>query len=199
MQKAAPDNLNKKLKKEYYHNKLQNCGNHMKKSWKILKDLLPKKKKDNANANIKIESKISSDKRDIATAFNELLVKAGELNSCSDEKKGVNALNTLLQSSSLFKFSDVKLEFVLNELRKLDPTKVMGPDNLSPRLLQVAAPFIANPLTKLFNKSLSSGNFPEDFKKAKIIPVPKGGDLTDIGNYRPIFWVCRKRGLKNGD
>ena len=62
----------------------------------------------------------------------------------------------------------------------------MGTDNIHPRLLQVTAPFIANPLTKLFNKSLSSGYFPEDFKKAKIIPVPKGGDLTDIGNYRPI-------------
>ena len=139
----------------------------MKKSWKILKDLLPKKKKDNANANIKIGSKISSDKRDIVTAFNELFVKAGELNSRSDEKKEVNALNTLLQSSSLFKFSDVNSDFVLSELRKLDPTKAMGPDNLHPRLLQVAAPFIANPLTKLFNKSLSSGYFPEDFKKAK--------------------------------
>ena len=79
--------MNKKLKKEYYHNKLQNCGNDINKSWKILKDLLPKKKKDNANANIKIGSKISSDKRDIATAFNELFVKAGELNSRSDEKK----------------------------------------------------------------------------------------------------------------
>ena len=70
------NNLNKKLKKEYYHNKLQNCGNDMKKSWKILKDLLLKKKKVNANANIKIGSKISSDKRDIAIAFNELFCES---------------------------------------------------------------------------------------------------------------------------
>ena len=31
------NNLNEKLKKEYYHNELQNCGNDMNKSWKILK------------------------------------------------------------------------------------------------------------------------------------------------------------------
>ena len=67
--------------------------------------------------------------------------------------------------------------------RQWDP---IGLDDLHPKLLKIAAPFIAQPLASLFNKSLSSGRFPSDFKRAKIIPVPKGNNTNDIGNYRPI-------------
>lgn len=42
-------------------------------------------------------------------------------------------------------------------------------------------------LTNIYNASLSAGYFPDVFKKAKIIFIPKPGkDPTDIMNYRPI-------------
>ena len=179
--------LNKKLKKSYYHNKLQQSCNNTQNSWKILKDLLPKKKKTNVNSNIKIGLKISSDKLEIANAFNDMFIKAGEIiNAHSNGKIDINSLKTLTQTKSVFKFTEINEEFVASELKSLDTTKAMGPDNLHPRLLKEAAPLIAKPLTKIFNKSLISGLFPDDFKKAKVVPVPKDGDLTDISNYRPI-------------
>ena len=45
---------------------------------------------------------------------------------------------------------------------------------------------IAKSLTKLFNKSLRSGKFPSDWKVARVVPIPKGGDLENPANYRPI-------------
>ena len=92
----------------------------------------------------------------------------------------------LSRVGSTLKFQSIDSEFVKRELEKIDVNKAVGLDDLHPRLLKIAAPFIAEPLSIVFNKSLSSGCFPSDFKRAKIIPVPKSSETSDIGNYRPI-------------
>ena len=41
-------------------------------------------------------------------------------------------------------------------------------------------------MTKLFNKSVSSGRFPRAWKLSSVVPVPKGDDGSSVSNYRPI-------------
>ena len=41
-------------------------------------------------------------------------------------------------------------------------------------------------LVYLFNLSFTIGNFPDTWKRATIIPLYKGGDKTDVSNYRPV-------------
>ena len=53
-------------------------------------------------------------------------------------------------------------------------------------MLKSTSSCIVKSLTNLFNKSLKSGKFPSDWKAARIVPIPKGGDLESPGNYRPI-------------
>ena len=38
----------------------------------------------------------------------------------------------------------------------------------------------------LFNKSQMSGIFPDDWKCARVTPLFKQGELSDLNNYRPI-------------
>ena len=38
----------------------------------------------------------------------------------------------------------------------------------------------------LCNKTLSTGKIPKDWCKGTITVIPKDGDLTDPGNWRPI-------------
>ena len=45
---------------------------------------------------------------------------------------------------------------------------------------------ISEPLTRLFNLSLSQGIMPNLLKISKITPVDKGGEITDPTNIRPI-------------
>ena len=40
--------------------------------------------------------------------------------------------------------------------------------------------------TNLFNKIVATGEFPEHFKIAKIVPIYKKEDPSDPSNYRPI-------------
>ncbi len=44
----------------------------------------------------------------------------------------------------------------------------------------------ANKLIDLINQTIVSNTFPKVLKIAKIIPIHKKGDKTNLNNYRPI-------------
>ena len=46
--------------------------------------------------------------------------------------------------------------------------------------------FIEKPLLHIFNCSLKMGIVPDLLKIAKVIPIYKGGDSSEMNNYRPI-------------
>ena len=62
----------------------------------------------------------------------------------------------------------------------------MGVDGLSPRILKAAMKPLSILISRLINKSIDRGVFPDDLKVARVSPVFKSGDRTDPGNYRPI-------------
>ena len=71
-------------------------------------------------------------------------------------------------------------------LEKLNVNKSCGPDNLHPHLLQKTARTISVPLKLIFEKSLSSGECPNDWRTANVTPIHKKGDRTEPNNYRPV-------------
>ena len=52
--------------------------------------------------------------------------------------------------------------------------------------MKLILPAIVNPLCKILNNSFASGVFPNAMKIAKIVPIFKSGDKTDVRNYRLI-------------
>lgn len=75
-------------------------------------------------------------------------------------------------------------------LLKLDSKKSSGPDNISNAFLRRYAEWMAKYLLIIFNKSLSSGTLPNDWKTAKVKPIHKSGSKTEPSNYRPISLTC---------
>ena len=75
---------------------------------------------------------------------------------------------------------------VYNELVNLDAGKACGPDNITPKLLKLCAEFICEPLSQLFNQSMSSGTLHRDWTAANITPIYKKGERCLACNYRPI-------------
>ena len=53
-------------------------------------------------------------------------------------------------------------------------------------MLRIAADIIAPSLTYIFNLSISTGVFVDDWKDARVIPIYKEGDRRNLGYYRPI-------------
>ena len=75
---------------------------------------------------------------------------------------------------------------VLSYLLSLKNKNSCGFDGISPKILKLSAPYIADSLTYLYNLCLSKHYFPKLFKHAKVIPLHKKGDTNDVNNYRPI-------------
>ncbi len=81
---------------------------------------------------------------------------------------------------------NVTTEGVVKLLKDLKPHKAPGPDNITPKVLKECAESIAPPLRQVFQKSLSTGELPEDWLTANVSPIFKKGDRSDPSNYRPV-------------
>ena len=71
-------------------------------------------------------------------------------------------------------------------LSYLNPFKATGPNAMISMLLKETANEIAPMLTCLFNQSLTTGEIPQDWKKAYVIPIYKKGSKSDPKNYRSV-------------
>ena len=74
---------------------------------------------------------------------------------------------------------------VFGLLDSLKPT-AQGLDCLPSWFLRLAAPFLAKPLTTLYNLSLSWSVVPTQWKSSVITPVPKISRPVSCSDYRPI-------------
>ena len=68
----------------------------------------------------------------------------------------------------------------------VDVTKSTSPDNIAGRMLKSTVCSITPAVTALFNQTIRQGKIPKDWKTARITPVPKASDHTQVENYRPI-------------
>ena len=87
----------------------------------------------------------------------------------------------------------------LKKLERLNVFKSVGPDGIHPRILKEQCEHLCKPLYKLFNKSLSEGQLPDDWKQAKVSAIFKRkGSRKKAGNYRPVSLTCILCKLLNG-
>jgi len=75
---------------------------------------------------------------------------------------------------------------ILDTLCLLNKEIGAGPDGLPPIFLTSCLSVLIKPLHYLFNHSLSTGIFPQFWKKSYIIPTFKSGDKSNVMNYIPI-------------
>ena len=75
---------------------------------------------------------------------------------------------------------------ILILIRKLNPIKSNGPDNISARMLLIRDDTIVLPLKLIFTNILSTGVYPELWKCANVTPIHKKGSKQIVKNYRPI-------------
>ena len=75
---------------------------------------------------------------------------------------------------------------VLNTLRSLKNGKACGADLISNEMLKAGANLLLPVFTKIFNLSLSSGHFPNQWGQGRIMSIHKKGDVHDPSNYRGI-------------
>ena len=61
-----------------------------------------------------------------------------------------------------------------------------GYNDIPESLVKQCIQLIKGPQIHIYNVSLQSGVFPDEWKLAKVKPLYEKGDMYDIQNYRPI-------------
>ena len=75
---------------------------------------------------------------------------------------------------------------VLKYLNNFSAKNATGLDVIPSRFVRDGAPIIAGPLSHVINMSLIQGYVPDDLNSARVIPLYKKSDKTEVGNYRPV-------------
>ena len=89
-----------------------------------------------------------------------------------------------------FKIQRVTKDFVLKQLRNLNPRKSTGIDEISAKFLKDGANEIKTVITHIINLSIDTGIVPDELKFAKVKPLYKKNSRLDAGNYRPVSILC---------
>lgn len=181
----------KQSKKNQFSEILTENANNPASIWKLFKELGASKRKDNCNVHsLKVNDMLIDSPVDIADQFNKFFVtvasKIKEPIMTSNFDQLEQYCNEKIPENYYFSIPNISHDKVEKYIKNIDITKATGLDNIGPRLLKLAAPFISYSLMYICNHSILSSNFPDKWKEGKVKPLYKNGSRDDTNNYRPI-------------
>ena len=130
--------------------------------------------------------KVVTEATEISDTFNHHFGNIGANLANNIGKSIFNPIQYLKSPSSVFSSNEIDIGKVKQLLNQINTKKSPGLDNFPGNLLKIAAVILAPSLTKIFNKSLCTGIYPNNWKLARVVHIFKSGDRSDMNNYRPI-------------
>jgi len=88
-----------------------------------------------------------------------------------------------------FSFALVSKSTVFKYINHLSHSKATGLDGIPARFVKNGAAVIFGPLAHIINLSLIQGRVPDDIKMARVVPLYRKSDKTDVGNYRLFLYL----------
>ena len=78
-------------------------------------------------------------------------------------------------------------ELEISELcKEINVNKSSGIMHISSEIIRDAFVTIPSKVVELFNMSFNRSEIPDEWKKAKVTPLPKAGDTRNVSNLRPV-------------
>ncbi|CAB3986869.1 Hypothetical predicted protein [Paramuricea clavata] len=134
-----------------------------------------------------VKSKYFHDKNTDCSVMNDPKKTWKLINSLLGKNNKSNNVNELLVDSTYFsKVSPISVDSVASTLRGLKACKATGLDKIPAKILKLSANIIAPSLTFIFNLSLATGIYIDEWMRARVTPIFKSGDKRQCENYRPI-------------
>ena len=189
--KTYRNNYNRNLrlaKRLYVSDLLTKYKKDIKMTWRTVNDLIGRKKEGNSNFpnRIVVKNKNLTSKSEIADAFNDFFATIGSnlAKKIPDSDTPFTAFLSRVEEE--MKIKDLSDEELKVAISNLEPEKSAGYDEISPKIVKVASTEIFKPLKYIINLSLRQGVVPDKIKIARVVPVHKDGERTEVSNYRPI-------------
>ena len=160
-----------------------------KKPWLLLRKAVNNKsKKDNSIQNIIINGSLVNDPLLMAEHFNVFFSNVANDIVSKIHPVTTPLLNTehIVDSPLNFSNDPVTTGDILEATDLIKEKSTQDFNGVSTIFLKKIIRNIATPLSNIFYRSLVTGQVPRELKTAKIIPLFKSGDRTNVDNYRPI-------------
>ena len=155
------------------------------KFWKTIKTLFPDQR---SSTKIRMNDlngdPIHDD--DLPNFINQFFSSIGTKLSSDNPFEHENYTFLGTEYQQVFQLQTVNEEQVLLEIKRLKNSKSSAIPDISTKVCKDAFIILITPFTYILNLSISSGSFPNVWKKAQVTPIPKDGSPFDINNYRPI-------------
>ena len=174
-------------KKAYFDSSLKKAKKDPKKTWKILKEAMNINSNSQKIDKINLNSKILTEPNEIANAFNDFFVTAGQSIADSIPHTARTPESYLAPNNAPdFHLGVVSQGEVVNIIKAFESKSSQDIDGITMKLLKKIATPISFPLAHIFTLSVEQGIFPEALKKSRIVPIHKAGKTDSCNNYRPI-------------
>ena len=184
-------NTIKRRSKINYYQKL--CIEHKKntsKLWHIINNVISRiNDKSCVIERLKINNMLVNDPKKISNHLGEYFSTVGEnyANKILSPKRNIDYYLSKINSNNKTIFMEPTSQCeVLKIINSLPSKKSSGYDGILNVVLKEIAPIVLNPLTIMFNMSLTQGIFPDCMKLAEIIALHKSKNRELCVNYRPI-------------
>jgi len=182
--------LNKLIRiaqKNYYAEKFEAYKHNSRQTWHTIKQIINKNDTVPITDSFRNGNEELTDKYAIVEKFNEYFVNVGPTlankipivpDTCTKYLSGTYKNSFYLDPTSADEITRVVM--------LMQPKTSAGYDNISVETIKSVITYIAEPLSKIINKSFSTGLVPDQLKIAKVCPIFKNGDRSQFSNYRPI-------------
>ena len=183
--------VRQRLKRSYFKKKLDEVKGDLRLTWEVLGEVLKGRKGRDRGPNcgyFEKEGEGVTGGDQIAEGFCDFYCNVGPKLAARIPKERKDAhlqfMGPRVDKSLFFRPTT---PYEIEELcRGLDSNKSVGWDEVSPRVIKGVSRELASPLSAFLNYCLREGIYPECFKVARVVPVYKGEDPTQFGNYRPV-------------
>ena len=162
-----------KEKRTQFYRKVLSSKNS-KEIWKVIHRIL------NTNMNT-----LHADPSALNVFFNKTAERLVGQNAATDDDI-LSYIDSLTSSHDSLKLQKVTYNDVLKSLKLLRNDCSTGYDNIPVSFIKPIAEYIASPLTFIINNLIKESKFPDQYKIARISPIPKVNNPTELKDYRPI-------------
>jgi len=176
--------LKETSKQNYYKQAFQKCHHDIKKTWKLVNEIIAIKNKSQQKNKLFEDSEGQKQCEDLNNFFSEVgkSLSTKIKPSPTTYRHFITHINPKI---SLFLAPTDAYEIQLL-IKNLKMKSNNSPNDIPSKFLKIASCIVSEWLSKFFNKCMTTGEFPDSWKIAYITPIPKVHSPSCSSGYRPI-------------
>ena len=179
--------LCKVAKYMYYRKQFEEYKNDGKRLWEITNNITGRK----ATKTPVTSMPNCANEKDVATKFNNYYANVAQNLAKTIPTPDKHYTHYLPKEDPKvkMKFRPVFPSEIAKIIDNMRPKTSYGWDTISNKVIKAIRDEIKAPMSHLVNISITKNVFPDSWKLARVIPIFKGGQKDDCGNYRPISLI----------